>query len=104
MSMMSRSNVVFPAPLGPRRPKISPLLISKEISCTATTVRKAFLTEYSAMAGEDGDIGNRLTTTGPECSRGYQELLAPADLASEKDGWLQYQRHQLPGRSDSSRD
>src|SRR5687768_14533066 len=102
MSIISRSNVVFPAPFGPRRPKISPHLISNEISCTATTVRKAFLTEWSAMAREDSDIGDRLMTSG--WRGGYREPLASGSSASEKDGWLRYQRHLRSSRSGNSQD
>src|SRR5262245_10609602 len=102
MSMMSRNNVVFPAPLGPKRPKISPRCTSNEASSTATTARKAFLTECSAMAGEGSSIG--LTTGSQERIGGCLERLVLRSLTTETAGWPQRRRHLRSGKTDSSQD
>ena len=41
--------VDFPAPLGPRSPKISPSLVAKEISSTALTGPKLLLTDFNSI-------------------------------------------------------
>ena len=41
--------VDLPAPLGPRRPKISPSRVAKEISSTALTLPKLLLTERNSI-------------------------------------------------------
>src|SRR2546422_5561357 len=50
MSMTIRSVVVFPAPLGPSRPKTLPRGIARERSLTATWPAKALVTPDNWMA------------------------------------------------------
>ena len=75
-----RKVVVFPAPLGPRSPKISPRLTSNEVSATATkfpnlrampsarmtTGRSAVSSAEAANASEasDGGLAKRFAVLG----------------------------------------
>ena len=41
--------VLFPAPLGPKNPKISPFLTEREISLTAVTSPNDFVSDFSSI-------------------------------------------------------
>ena len=43
--------VLFPAPLGPRNPNISPLSTEKEMSFTAVTSPNDFVRDFVSIAG-----------------------------------------------------
>jgi hypothetical protein len=42
--------VLFPAPLGPRNPKISPSFTVKEILSTALELPNSFVSEFTSIA------------------------------------------------------
>src|SRR5579863_7149428 len=51
MSMTMRMRELLPAPLGPRRPKISPRSTEKETASTASLVPNALVTPRTSSAG-----------------------------------------------------
>ena len=52
----SRNVVVFPAPFGPRKPKISPFLASKVMPSTARISSYHFVRSVTSMAFSEGII------------------------------------------------
>jgi len=63
--------VLFPAPLGPKKPKISPFSTKNEILLTATTspkdlVRDFVLIEYNTLIASDNYKMLRIDTVDPQ--------------------------------------
>src|SRR5688572_18617186 len=107
MFMTIRMVVVFPAPFGPRRPKITPRGTWKERESTAGNLPKTFETFSSSIAGVMGSLGLRSLRHGVSSHHGGEGGLAPggpgacralralgANPRAQRLSWPGY-RHQL---------
>src|SRR5215472_9103359 len=71
--------VLFPAPFGPRRPRISPAWIAKLTSCTAVTAPKRLVRLWASSTGTPSPVIEGLTLRDrgkfPEAWTGAQQTL-----------------------------
>src|SRR5713226_3389488 len=101
MSMTMRSVVVFPAPLGPRRPKTLPRGIARERSLTERWPEKALVTpdNWMALSLNCVIIGPSMTDPAPVDARergGSGGAEAPPQLDSER-GFIPRERDDARG-------